>query len=101
QVNVIRDAIVAEGNHVVALRQILWIGRRHGLPCFAAVDGDVVITAGAWFWRSSGLKRSSNDVVRILRIDRDRDFSRVDWIRVGDTHDLLCGSERCAEEEDA
>src|SRR6185295_719992 len=66
QMNVVGDAVVAERHHIVALNQITRIGRRNCLPRLAAIEGDVVITSGAWFRWKSGLKGYGDHVVRIL-----------------------------------
>src|SRR5690242_20182569 len=98
--SVIRGAVVTEHNHIVALNKILWIGCRHGLPRFAAVEGHVVITPSAWFRWMSSLKRGRDHVVRILWIDRDRHFSGTDRCWLSNANDLLCRSKSYAQKDD-
>ena len=101
QVSVIRDTVVTKSEHVVALHKVSWIGRGHSFPRLAAVERDVVITAGAWLGWMAGLERRGDHVVGISRIDRDRDFSRIDGVGFSDAHNLLCGSKRGDEKNDA
>src|SRR5436853_5983687 len=90
--NMICRSVAAEINCVVALRQTFRIFDRNSLPGFAAIHRDVVITCITWPWRTSSLKGSSHNVVRILGIDRDGNFSGIDRVGIGSSYDLLCKS---------
>src|SRR6185369_13773079 len=84
QMNVIGNAVGTERNHIVTLNQILWIRCRNCLPRLAAIEGDVVITSGAWLRWKSRLERRGDYVVRVLWIDRNRDFTRINRRRLSD-----------------
>src|SRR5690242_10861201 len=86
---VVRDAVLTENDDVIALDQVLGIGSRDCGPGLTAVEGDVMITAGAWLRRPAGLKRSRDHVVRVGGIDRDRYFSGIDRVRRTDAYHLL------------
>ncbi len=75
-------AITAEVDGIVALRQTLWVCNRNRLPGLAAVPRDIVITSSARSRWLTCLERRSNDVVRVLRIDCYRNFSRIDCVRL-------------------
>src|SRR2546428_5592599 len=87
--NMISDRVAAEINCVVALRQTLRIFHRNSLPGFAAIHRDVVVACITWPGRTSSLKGSGDDVVRILGVDRDRNFSRIDCVGIGNSDDPL------------
>src|SRR2546426_9921688 len=87
--NVRYNAVAAEINCVVALRQTLRIFDWNSLPGFAAIHRDVVVACITWPGRTSGLKGSGDDVVRILGVDRDRNFSGIDCVGIGNSYDPL------------
>ena len=89
EMSVIRDAVTAEYDDVVALDQLTRIWCRHSLPRFAAVKRHVVTASCARPGRMSDLKRSGDHVVGVLRVDRDRNFGGIDGCRIGDTDHLL------------
>src|SRR3989442_3965592 len=80
KMSMVSRAIGAEVNRVVTLRQTFWILDSDRLPGFAAIHRDIVITPSARSGRATVLKRSRDNVGGILRIDGDRDFSRVDCV---------------------
>ena len=83
------NTIITEREHVIALDQICRVGRIDSLPRLAAVKRDVVVTAGAWFWRTARLERRRDHVVGVIRVDRDGDFSRIYRVGISDANDLL------------
>src|SRR2546429_207354 len=85
--------VAAEIDCVVALRQTLRIFDRNSLPRFAAIHRDVVIACITRPWRTSGLKGSSDNVARILGIDRDGNLSGIDRVGIGNSYDLLSKSD--------
>ena len=82
-------AITAEVDGIVALRQALWVRNRNRLPGLAAVPRDIVITSSARSRWLTCLERRGNDVVRVLRIDCYRNFSRIDCVGITYPHYLL------------
>src|SRR2546425_10592861 len=87
--NMICRCVAAEINCVVALRQTLRFFDWNSLPGFAAIHRDVVVACITWSGRTSSLKGSGDDVVRILGVDRDRNFSRIDRIEIGNSYNPL------------
>ena len=92
KMSMVSRAIGAEVNRVVTLRQTFWILDWDRLPGFAAIHRDIVITSSARPWKATGLKRSRDNVGGILRIDGDRDFSRVDCVSFSDPYHSLSES---------
>ena len=91
--NVISRAVVAEIDGIIALRQTFGIFNRDSLPGLAAIHRDIVIATRTRTRRKSGLKRDSDNVVGILRIDGDGNFSRIDGVGIGDfDHTLRKGA---------
>src|SRR5437016_9039658 len=84
--------IAAEINRIVSLCQTLGVLNRNSFPALAAIHRDVVITCITWPWRTSGLKGSGDNVVRIPGVDCDGNFSGIDCVRIADSDDLLCES---------
>src|SRR2546423_13874121 len=90
--NMIGNAAAAEINCVVSLCKTFRIFDRNSLPALAAIHRNVEITGVTRSGRTSRLKRSAHDVVRVFRVDGNRNFGRVDRVGIADSHNLLSQS---------
>src|SRR6185295_8377657 len=91
KVCMISSAVIGEDNDIVTLGKIVWVRRLDCFPGLPAVCTDIGITARARFRRSPSLKRGADNVVGILWIDRNGNFSRVNCVWFSDANDSLRG----------
>ena len=78
----VHRTVVAKVDRIIALRQAFRIFDRDSLPGLTAIHRDIIITTRARARREPRLERGTDNVVGILRIDRDGNFSRIDGLGI-------------------